>query len=1143
MDMFMEMGEAALSSTRAEAVGLYLTRDGALLTPPRNWNTAPSASLFRDRNPASSSPIPPSSPTKRCLTGYSPQQEPESARFLESFNCCAQPPLKPLDGASMADFLASFNFREEDPGGLDSRACACVEELQLQLRDLFNGKVTTTRAERVATRLDLAASAELTLGVSEGENNVLEGLSTLDPSLGGALSTAISTDGDGGQTTRVVLVGDALANQPPDEPVLQSSIANHVVEGLSQVDGSEWTVRESSQDTLGWTFSYICKGSMQHWRRQNKGHQKTQVADYSHKELDPVSSGRPAFDCRGSITVSFSRKARTVSIDYDHIPLHRTVAELATLYKPLFLRHPLPTPEKQPKAPRQPGSSRKKRDADKTANGENNKSRKRKRKTDDVGVAGEQGAIGNAVEPQGPAAQTGGDEGSSSAGQQQLDQAGQTSQSSAAGLLIINVTPEEAERRRTVAMAMLQHSGVEPDTLSPEQFNIFANQSPDLQKESLNMLVKYGAERLRIVHPGSKEGSVQPPSRASSSVPVTQGNTQEGSTGPVTTNELVLQTSTSANTKKGRRKIQTANNASGEAGADANTTGVAKKTRRRGTAKSRNACFQCKQRKVKCPRETPICTECREAGLICEFPAPKPRIAKSNAIITAEDEQDENGQEEPLAEVQDEAPLEVHQQLQEDDAEGYPDIEDDAAHSQMPIGDALSNNLNVTDWESNHNPSNYFPSTNMEVSEASSSQPSHPTGVPISDLVNLILPSGRPYYSNVTAVNMPDQTLTQQRKSSTQSSAHHGSARNITTRLTQDDDHHSSVNPTPSSEWSNGGSPVTQAAAVVAAVVTSMQDQNSHESVYGLQDSSGAGARSSTWRPTPMDDSQQPPTTGISQKQGVSAASLQRSGAISPIKDIPRTKPLKGKRGAVRNSSAAKPYHSPTSSDQQQSNTHGPGLQAPVGMASSAAYNSYDRYSSTRGADAAASNDRISYEPYSYQKDAVSTTPYTSYGHGSHATTSAAPMPAQTVTEMPSTDRPGSQTYGPYTDSAPRNPSQTHSASYLGPRANAQTQDFNNSSSDSSHNSRQAFHMRSQSAISRPGQNGVKQDRNFLTYPSHMQQQQQQQQQTQPRAPQQHTQQANQHQTWYGFDNHPSASYAPNSGHGSNYSWNMPGDS
>jgi hypothetical protein len=148
-------------------------------------------------------------------------------------------------------------------------------------------------------------------------------------------------------------------------------------------------------------------------------------------------------------------------------------------------------------------------------------------------------------------------------------------------------------------MIMLSHAGVDPETLSPEQFNIFANQSPELQKESLNMLVKYGAERLRIVHPGSKEGSVQPPSRASSSTPATQSITQGGSSGPVTTNELVLQTPNTEDIKKGRRKNQTVDNGSDEAGAEASNTGGAKRTRRRGTAKSRNSCLQCKQRKAK----------------------------------------------------------------------------------------------------------------------------------------------------------------------------------------------------------------------------------------------------------------------------------------------------------------------------------------------------------------------------------------------------------------------------------------------------------------------------------------------------------------------------------------------------------------
>lgn len=297
MDAFFMTDEAALTAgTRAEAVGLgmYLTRDG-LLTPPGGWNTAFSTSFPGHCSSTSPPPIPPwsqasplSLPTKSCQPSSTVQQKPDSARRPDNFNCCAQSPTQPWGEPSMADFLASFNFREDDPG-LDSRPCTCVEELQLQFRDIFDGKVTATRAERVATRLDLAASAELTLGVSAGENNVLEGLSALDPSLGGALSTDISTDAD---IARVVLVDDAVMNQSSEEPVLQTSVAKHIADGVSQVDGSEWTLRDSSRGANGWIFTFICKGSMQHWQQQNKSQLKTLIADYSHRELDPLLASK-----------------------------------------------------------------------------------------------------------------------------------------------------------------------------------------------------------------------------------------------------------------------------------------------------------------------------------------------------------------------------------------------------------------------------------------------------------------------------------------------------------------------------------------------------------------------------------------------------------------------------------------------------------------------------------------------------------------------------------------------------------------------------------------------------------------------------------------------------------------------------------
>ncbi|CAI4210764.1 unnamed protein product [Parascedosporium putredinis] len=73
---------------------------------------------------------------------------------------------------------------------------------------------------------------------------------------------------------------------------------------------------------------------------------------------------------------------------------------------------------------------------------------------------------------------------------------------------LLNLDPAEAERRSQRAVELLQGAGLDPSTLSSDQFNIFANQSPGLQQESLAMLVRYGAERLRIIHP-NKEAPAQ----------------------------------------------------------------------------------------------------------------------------------------------------------------------------------------------------------------------------------------------------------------------------------------------------------------------------------------------------------------------------------------------------------------------------------------------------------------------------------------------------------------------------------------------------------------------------------------------------------------------------------------------------------
>lgn len=151
----------------------------------------------------------------------------------------------------------------------------------------------------------------------------------------------------------------------------------------------------------------------------------------------------------------------------------------------------------------------------------------------------------------------------------------------------VNVSAAEAARRREAALTMLSNAGVEPSTLSAEQFNIFSNQAPELQRESLGMLVKYGAERLRIVHPGNREGSAQTNASASTSA------SQTTPSGPMTTKELVPQSGAQSN-------VGTDNEA--PTGAEAETAEAPETTRRgkrKKMAKSRTACFPCKARKTK----------------------------------------------------------------------------------------------------------------------------------------------------------------------------------------------------------------------------------------------------------------------------------------------------------------------------------------------------------------------------------------------------------------------------------------------------------------------------------------------------------------------------------------------------------------
>jgi ATP-dependent DNA helicase 2 subunit 1 len=532
----------------------------------------------------------------------------------------------------MTDFLASLGLGGAQTSAASSNSqCDSVEELQLKLRSILDAKATTTRAEHVALTIELRATVRIQLPVSESENGTLESLNNIDPSLGGAQSLGMNGNRDEGQLSRVVFANDTLMNQPQDDPTLQRSVAKHIISTISSTDGSTWTVREVSRGTQGWTFTYLCKDSYQQWTRQNvKNQTKTIVGEFSQREPDPVLHGkfrapskvasladneiaRPAFDCRGSITIAFNRGSRSITVKYDHTPLHKTVAELAAHFKPAprqlgpgaqrLLEQQQKAKEKTPRKPRcekKDKKERKKRDSTVKAQDENGNPRKRKKKNNGASQPADS-VDGQMIPPgypgapaidgqnqRGPSYMNGG-EASGNAGQQRLMGDTTTNGTSfqqangqmASAAFPVNVSAAEAARRKEAATTMLSNAGVDPTTLSPEQFGIFANQAPELQRESLNMLVKYGAERLRIVHPSNKDGSTQASSSTQSS--------QTTSTGPRTTKELVPQSSAQSN----------ANTDTETAVAQAADDTSAPKRKRKKMGKSRTACFPCKAQKTK----------------------------------------------------------------------------------------------------------------------------------------------------------------------------------------------------------------------------------------------------------------------------------------------------------------------------------------------------------------------------------------------------------------------------------------------------------------------------------------------------------------------------------------------------------------
>ena len=277
---------------------------------------------------------------------------------------------------------------------------------------------------------------------------------------------------------------------------------------------------------------------------------------------------------------------------YEHSPMHKTVAELMELLVPppapieVPLRQPKePRPAKAPRTPKTPATGRKKRPADtgdETTPGDGStRPKKSRKKSNGQNLPVAPVAVMMAPEPE--ASNPNSAVADSQLAQYHGDQNGgpirdgnhQAAPVSApdseadpttVGMHLHSIptlSADEVKRRRDVALQMLSDAGIDPKTLTADQFGIFANQSPELQRESLAMLVQYGAERLRIVHPAkeaSSDSSTPPPSQpepastVAAAQPTELGSNTTGTTGESAVMGTETTVSTATEVLEGRKK-------------------------------------------------------------------------------------------------------------------------------------------------------------------------------------------------------------------------------------------------------------------------------------------------------------------------------------------------------------------------------------------------------------------------------------------------------------------------------------------------------------------------------------------------------------------------------------------------------------
>ncbi|OLN97357.1 hypothetical protein CCHL11_01052 [Colletotrichum chlorophyti] len=543
-------------------------------------------------------------------------------------------------------------------------AIANPDDLAVQLRRELDTKKTPTRCEHISVTLDLPSTAEFPICEGDGDAHEYSGPAALDD--------AGNNHSTGGQPARMVRAYETIINQPHDNPVTQRAVAKYITSLLSSVDESTWVVREVSRGHYGWAFTYNCADSFATWNRQNgKTASKSLIGEYSQKELDPVISGRPAFDCRGTLTIAFSKNSRTINVKYGHTPLHKSVAEMIEHFRPLppaAPREPLIPPGGKPKkTPRRrksevnhdgpPSQSKRKRKSEQNIDGTPSQPNKKRKQVSEAGAGGATSA----------------DEEATASAPTKADTAVQSDIHSHA---VLNVPPAEAARRREVAIRLLSDSGVDAESLSTEQFSIFANQSPDLQKESLTMLMKYGAERLRIVHPNDA---------AASSTTIPQQPTAQLGAGVNT-----LAAASESPTPGKRKRSRKSNLADSDAELELTPAPAGTPLRQI----SRGSCIACRKSRLKCNRAKPTCDNCEQEQVECQYPLVKrqaPKMNQDKPVVEVDNADDDDDKAESEPESDPEPETEPAAEPETESEEQEPDDIDTIDYSSnMPVSHMLT---------------------------------------------------------------------------------------------------------------------------------------------------------------------------------------------------------------------------------------------------------------------------------------------------------------------------------------------------------------------------------------------------------------------------------------------------------------------